>query len=148
MHEAIFPPDIPSISAAWDQKKLVIVAKIGEGPQAGQEVLCLTERDQFVADLPKVKKHVRSRPFMRSLRRALRSEITKGLEGLSPETDHDFMGDLMLMMQAKIVRGDEVLRESGLFDILLAVNPDTSRPWDQRGILRVEDVTAPMIEQG
>lgn len=138
--------DTSAIVYAWNEGKLVITAKLLEGPQAGRDVICITSREEFITDvLPGMKKHVKRRSFMRSLKAAIHDQVHAGLANLTPSTEANFMSDLTLLMAAQVVRDDESVTDgTGLFSILLAVNPDVTQPWHQRGLLKEEDVTAHM----
>ncbi len=132
------------LKEAWAHGKLVIVARLAEGPQAGQEVLCVTSREEFVQNLAVVIETTRASSVMQSLRKAIHDQVVQGLLDLTPQTDQNFMGDLVLLMSVACAIGETAVEDTGLFSIMFAVNPDDSLPWHQRGILQEADVTAPM----
>lgn len=129
---------IASFDAAWHSGKLIIIATTQEGDAAGRQIACITPRDSFLASLGRVRKSAKRREFMRSLRNAIRSQLSQ-TRSLTPQTDKDFMDDLAILMAAKLSYGENILEGSGLFSLMLAVSPDENLPWDERGFLKEED---------
>lgn len=125
--------------AAWSSSKLVIVAVMAEGPHAGKEVVCITPRANFRKGLPRAAKNAHSVHFLDSLRGAIRAQVLRGLDELTDETDGNFMDDLAILMAVKVTLGESALDGSGLFSIMLAVNPDEAAPWTERGFIKGQD---------
>ena len=63
---------------------------------------------------------------------------------MSPANDSEIMADLLLLTAMKVTIGDAALEGAGLFSLMLLVNPDTSQPWNKRGLLSAADVNAPV----
>jgi hypothetical protein len=62
---------------------------------------------------------------------------------LMPQQHADFMGDLILLVVARLVVGnDEVLAHSGIGAIGLQIDPDDTKPWDRGGMLDPADRAA------
>jgi len=79
---------------------------------------------------------------MDSLRGAIRGQVMRGIDGLTPETDKDFMDDLASLMAAQLTMGEQALDGTGLFSLMFAINPDETRPWTERGFLSASDARA------
>jgi len=134
---------------AWDAGKIIIIGTLSEGPDAGKEVVCIAKRHEVRDGIRRAKRLFEKDPgFLESVRRTLRRQALKGLSGLAPGRDGDFMGDLAIMMSVKIAAQDEhVLDGSGLFSLMIAVNPDETAPWTKRGLLS-KDVPDSFVEIG
>jgi hypothetical protein len=137
------------LQSAWRDGKIVIIATLAEGPNAGGEVMCITKRTDVNSGIRRVRRKDlhRNAHFMESVRTAIRAAVRKGISSLSPSNDQDFMNDLCVLMSVKCVAGESALDGSGLFSLLMAVNPDESVPWTRRGLLAPGDADAKMAER-
>lgn len=138
-------PD-PVLLAAWTAGKIVIVATLADGPSAGGSVMCCTPRENMRVGIKKAHGAMHKSGFRHSLVTAIRQQVQRGVGDLAPANDQDFMDDLVILACVKLARGgdDGVLDGTGLFSLLLAVSPDTSAPWFQRGLLYKADAALPM----
>ena len=141
----------PLMTAAWNEGRIVIIATLGDGPDAGKQTLCITPRSELLGGIERARrgKLWRDQHFMDSLRGALSARIGCGIMGLNSSNDADFMGDLAVMMAIKIAGGwEQALDGSGLFSLLIIVSPDESLSWERRGFLGVPDIRAPVARMG
>jgi len=135
----------PVMYAAWNEGRVVILATLAEGPNAGMQVICATGRSELKSSIKRVQrgKMWRDQHFMDSLRGAIRAQILRGVAKLDRTNDQDFMGDLAIMMAVKLGGGGEkALDDTGLFSLLLAVSEDQALPWMRRGFLSAGDLRA------
>jgi hypothetical protein len=137
----------PQFYSAWRSGKLVIIGTIGEGPDAGGAVICVTPRADFLSHCDRARISLAKYPgFLHRVRGAIRREILRGVSRLTPQNDKNLMDDLAIMMAVKLAMGESAINESGLFSLMLAIDNDGSRPWDERGFMASEDViTASVI---
>ena len=130
----------------WKDGKIVIIGRLAEGPMAGQQVACVTDRGNFIRGVREAKDALNRPQFLASLRASIKAQIAKGTASLIPGTSNDFMNDLGVMMACKVATGDEsLLNDSGLFSLMIAIDPDTKAPWHRRGLLAPGEPTG-MVE--
>lgn len=145
MVELSAPWDRPS--QAWAEGKLIILATLAEGPNAGHQVVCVASRSGLKRGIKRsvAKLSWLDRGFMHSLSSAIQAEVRRGITHLNSTNDQNFMDDLTIMMAVRLAsRSESVLDGSGLFSLFLAVNPDESAPWTNRGLLSAADIHAPI----
>lgn len=125
------------LQRAWSEGDIVIVATIGDGPHAGLGALCVSNR-AVIKDATKDVRRMGDDLDLTSLAGSIRNNVARPL---SPQENQNLMDDLtILMVLATMGRcNDAVLKACGLFSIHLAVNPDTSQPWNKRGFLTASD---------
>jgi hypothetical protein len=116
---------------AWRDGKLVILAAIAEGKDAGGSAMCITSRQDFKSIRRDATPH---RLDCHKLSTAIRSALILGVSG---QAEQDLIDDLAILMALRVngYVSEEYLAECGLFAIGLSVNPDTSLPWHKRGFL-------------
>lgn len=120
---------------SWRDGKIIIMATMAEGPDAGKQVVCITPRSKFRDSLPRISRNLRDRDFCDSVRAAIRDQVSRGMSKLQSSNDRDFMDDIAILMAMKLVAGENIVNGSGLFTVMILVNQDESLPWHKRGFV-------------
>lgn len=122
---------------AWTAGKIVIIGMVSEGPAAGGQVVCIAKRHEMMRGITRAKNSLGRFPgFLDSVRTTIHEQISRGFSRLNKRNDKNFMDDLAIMMAAKLATGrEEVLDGSGLFSLMIAIDPDDTKPWTRRGML-------------
>lgn len=123
------------LTPEWHASKLVVMATLAAGPDAGAMIGSLSPRSEFRKLLSLTPSKLRTPAWLESVRRTTREQVLKGVRNLNPSNDNDFMANLLLLMCAKLAVGEQALEKSGIFSLMLAVNPDTTQPWTKRGFI-------------
>jgi hypothetical protein len=125
----------PELDTHLREGKVLVAASVADGPYAGAGILCITSRSEIqdiLTELSKMKAN--------KLRRMLRSVVIAVRQGLqdratSPSDNQDLMADLPLLLAARILWGEEVLKGTHVKRLNLWVHRDQERNWDERGML-------------
>jgi hypothetical protein len=112
---------------------ITIVAHLADGPDAGNDVACITKRKTMRERVQYWERHVSRLPrrtiVLDSVRAAIAKQVAAGVSWLNPATDTKFMDDLAILMAAKLVLGSDVVEGAGLSNIMIAVEEDHTLPW-------------------
>lgn len=120
---------------AWRDGKIIIMATMAEGPDAGRQVVCITPRKAFRDSIPRTMANARDASFRESVQSAIRAQVMKGMTSLNVSNDHDVMNDIAILMAMKLGHGENIVNGSGLFTVVVLVNEDESLPWFKRGFV-------------
>jgi hypothetical protein len=117
----------PIIVEAWRTGQVVVRAVPSVGPDSGYPYcFALPRRDfELVTEAAFEEPLDHLQPFCRAMRRAL----------LETEHDVDFLQSIVIACTLSMIYGDSALEGSGLELIGLAIDPDASKPWHERGML-------------
>jgi hypothetical protein len=129
-----------SIREAHAARKIVAVGLINKGPSAGRHIISTARRPEMLQYVEMMCEPSRNVTFIESVCREIRKALTAGLDGLSSEARADMIGNVLLLMAAKLATGDEHLLDgSGLGSLTIVVDRTGDADWDRRGFLRPED---------
>jgi hypothetical protein len=125
----------PELDVHLREGKVLVAASVTDGPYAGAGILCITPRNELqdiLTDLATMKPN-KQRRMLRSVviavRRGLQDKATK------PNDNQDLMGDLPILLAARILWGESVLKNSHVGRLNLWIHRDQTRSWDNRGML-------------
>ena len=123
--------------ARREHGEVVVAAVVRDGPNRGATYMSIAPRDEFMAAIAEWRGTPRAerRKLAVSVALAVRAAIMRPTDSYTPAADPSLMADLVWMLAIRLVTGPGVADDAGLFHIGLAIEPDESLPWHQRGLL-------------
>jgi hypothetical protein len=129
-----------NIRAAHAARKVAALGMIDKGLDVGRYIIATSRRPEMLQYVEMMRDPARNQGFIESICREIRTALANGLDRLSTEARADLIGNVLLLMAAKLATGDEHLLDgSGLGSLSLVVDRTGLGDWDRRGFLRPED---------
>ena len=126
------------------EDKAIIVASIAPGVNRDGELWCVTPRAELIFSTLTISalRRCDRRSILNSIVNAVAAATNEQLTQYDSHNDSDLMNDLALLMAMRLTHGEAALIGSNIHQIMLAIDPDVTLPWERRGMLSAEDEVA------